>query len=90
MSRADARPKEKTLLGQKRWGWAAAAAGLFIIGLAAFWLLRDYGLNNMRAREETSERFRINYLNVEDKPAQAYLYQPSESNLIIVWVQKST
>ncbi len=40
--------------------------------------------------QDQAERFRINYLRVENKPVQAYLYRPGESDLIIVWVQKPT
>jgi hypothetical protein len=84
------RLKGKPLLGQKRWRWAAQAAALLIIGLASFLLLKDFRPEKMGTGQEASSRFRINYLKVEDKPAQAYLYQPSESNLIIIWVGKSS
>jgi hypothetical protein len=75
--------------GRRRWRWAAVAAGLLIVGLSSFWVLRDYKPDKIMTGRE-AETFRINYLKVENKPAQAYLYQPLESNLIIVWVQKST
>jgi hypothetical protein len=84
------RPKGTALSGQKRWRWVAAAVALLIVGLANFWLLKDFRPEKMGAGEEVSSRFRINYLKVEDKPAQAYLYQPSESDLIIIWVEKSS
>jgi hypothetical protein len=75
--------------GRRRWRWAAVAAGLLIVGLSSFWVLRDYKPDKIVTGRDP-ETFRINYLKVENKPAQAYLYQPLESNLIIVWVQKST
>jgi hypothetical protein len=75
--------------GRRRWRWAAVAAGFLIVGLSSFWVLRDYKPDKIVPDRE-AETFRINYLKVENKPAQAYLYQPLESNLIIVWVQKST
>jgi len=83
------RARETRLSAQKRWRWAAGAAGLLIVGLASFWLLRGYRIQDMANGGKVPDRFRINYINVEDKPAHAYLYQPSESDLIIVWVQKS-
>ncbi len=85
----DERALEKPLSAQKRWRWAAAAAGLFVVGLASFWLLKDFRSEDMVNGGKAAERFKINYINVEDKPARAYLYQPSESDLIIIWVQKS-
>jgi len=83
------RARENRLLSQKRWRWAAAAAGLFIAGLASFWLLKGYRTEDMANGGKSPDRFRINYIKIEDKPAQAYLYQPGESDLIIIWVQKS-
>jgi anti-sigma factor RsiW len=85
----DDRAQAKPLLAQKRWRWAAAAAGLFVAGLASFWLLKGYQTQDTANGGKAPDRFSINYINVEDKPAQAYLYQPSESDLIIIWVQKS-
>jgi hypothetical protein len=89
MTPKEDRLKEKQLRGQKRWRWAAAAAGLLIVGVTSFWLFKDFRPEKMRTGKEAAERFRINYIRVEDQPAQAYLYQPSESDLIIIWIQKS-
>jgi len=85
----DDRAQAVPLLAQKRWRWAAATAGLFIAGLASFWLLKGYRTEDMANGGKSPDRFRINYIKIEDKPAQAYLYQPGESDLIIIWVQKS-
>ena len=89
-TRPKIKEREAQLLGQKRWRWAAVAVGLFIVGLTSFWLFKGYKQEKTMTGEEASERFRINYLKVENKPAQAYLYQPCESNMIIIWVEKST
>lgn len=73
-----------------RWRWAAFAAGFLVVGFMFFWLIRDFRPNTAAPAEDRSERFRINYLKVENEPAQAYLYQPLESNMIIIWVGKSS
>ena len=36
------------------------------------------------------ERFKINYIRIEDKPARAFLFQPKDSNMIFVWAEKNT
>ena len=90
VSLEEERPEGTPLLGQERRLRVAAAVALFIVGLASFWLLKDFRPEKRGTGEEIASRFRINYLKVEDKPAQAYLYQPSESNLIIIWVEKSS
>jgi hypothetical protein len=76
-------------LGRRRRHWAAVAAGFLIVSMSSFWLLKDYKPDKIMT-DRVAETFRINYLKVENKPAQAYLYQPLESNLIIIWVHKST
>lgn len=89
-TRPETKEREARLLGWKRWRWAAVAAGLFIVGLTSFWLFKGYQQEITMSGGEASERFRINYLRVDNKPAQAYLYQPRESNMIIIWVEKSS
>jgi hypothetical protein len=79
---------ERRAQGEMRWRWAAAGAGILIVGLSSFLVLKDYKPGPGAAGNGASETFRINYLKVEDKPAQAYLYRPRGSNLVIIWAEK--
>jgi hypothetical protein len=54
------------------------------------WLLR--GVQTVAVRTDDARpagRFEINYINVDGAPAQAYIYQPQGSDMIIVWAGKN-
>jgi hypothetical protein len=34
------------------------------------------------------DRFEINYINVGGAPAQAFIYRPQGSDMIVVWAEK--
>jgi|GEM_PF-281550 len=88
--RITVKDKAKLGLGTSLWRWVVGAAAFLLVGLASFWLIRGFTPGSGLPVQDQAERFRINYLRVENKPGQAYLYRPGESNLIIVWVQKLT
>jgi hypothetical protein len=72
------------------WEWAAGAAGVFLVAAASFWLLR--GIQNEAIQVDYArppDRFEINYINVGGVPAQAYIYRPKGSDMIIVWAEKN-
>jgi hypothetical protein len=71
----------------RRWVYAMAVLLLFVA--TAIWFVVSPPLRKARIEESLNEHFRINYIRVEDKPAQAYVYQPQDSNMIIVWAQKN-
>jgi hypothetical protein len=80
---------EKTPAGL-RWGWAAGAATLLLAAAASFWLLRGVQTQAVRADyARPADRFEINYVNVGGAPAQAFIYQPQGSDMIIVWAGKN-
>jgi hypothetical protein len=73
-----------------RWEWAAAVAAALFFAAAGFWLLR--GVRSEKVSVELlrpADRFEINYINVGGAPAQAYIYQPQGSDMIIVWAEKT-
>lgn len=82
--------KDELGLGTGLWRWVIGAAAFLLVGLASFWLWRGFTPGSGLPPQDQAKRFRINYLRVENKPGQAYLYQPGESDLIIIWVQKPT
>jgi len=73
-----------------RWEWAAGAATFLVLAAASLWLLRDVQTVAVRADyARPADRFEINYINVGGAPAQAYIYQPAGSDMIIVWAGKN-
>jgi hypothetical protein len=73
-----------------RWEWAAGTAAVLFVAAASFWLLRGIQEKTVRADYvRPADRFEINYINVGGTPAQAYIYQPKGSDMIIVWAEKN-
>jgi hypothetical protein len=74
----------------RRWEWAAGAATLLLAAAASFWLLRGIGPEGRGPGfVEPGDRFEINHISVGGAPAQAYVYRPQNSDMIIVWAEKS-
>ncbi|TET74005.1 MAG: hypothetical protein E3J56_03235 [Candidatus Aminicenantes bacterium] len=72
-----------------RWRWAFRSAGLFAV-IAAGILIYTLSIREMgTSMENMAERFQINYIKVENKPARAFLFQPQGSEMIIVWAEKN-
>lgn len=67
-----------------RWRWAISAAGLTVFILTGFWYLNRTNNIEVTLRQE---QFEINYLKVKEKPAGAYVYEPQDSDMIIVWAE---
>ena len=79
--------RKKPSVSKRRFGWAAA--GFAFLLLAAFLILnRPFGFWKRETKEE-SGRFLLRYVKVGDKPAQAYLYRPQGTDLVIIWVEKN-
>jgi hypothetical protein len=41
-----------------------------------------------RKSPDLAERFQINYIKIDNKPARAFLFQLQESNMIFIWAEK--
>lgn len=78
--------KRAFLAGYARWAFAVAALMAILIVGSLFYtvLVQNGGLTE----QEEGARFQINYLRVEGEPATPYLYQPKDSDMIIVWADK--
>jgi hypothetical protein len=70
-----------------RWGWAVATAflGVLLIGL---FFLRDFQPERVSA-DTVQARFELEYVRVGGQPANAVVYQPQGSDMIIVWAEKN-
>lgn len=69
--------------------WAFAAAGIVALVLAGFLFYSLLFQNGILTDQEGEARFQINSIRVGDKPATPFLYQPKDSNMILVWAEKS-
>ncbi len=66
-----------------KWRWAMSAAGLTIFIFTGFLYLNRP--DSLTASEQ--DQFQINYIKVEEQPAGTYVYEPQDSELIIVWAE---
>ena len=82
--------EKKRRVIKPRWKWAVGTACLVVAIAVAIWLYRPFTLDEVPSDENIVERFQINYIKVGEKPARAFLFQPQDSNMIIVWVEKDT
>lgn len=69
--------------------WAFAAVGLMAILIAGSLFYTVLVQNGELSVQQGDARFQINYLRVGDEPATPYLYQPKDTDMIIVWAEKS-
>ncbi len=78
--------KEK-LFHLPSWGWAVGAAGLIAVVIIGLWLFWSAQLG--KPSEELGRRFQIKYIRVHNKAARTYLFQPQDSNMIIIWAEEN-
>ena len=83
-------PKEKRkerLYRLPRWGWAVGTACLLIAIFFSIWF--DQLVPPGKTPEgDITGPFQIKYIRIYDEPARTYLFQPQDSNMIIVWAEK--
>ncbi len=68
------------------WQWVSVAVGLLIVGLVSIWLHRA-PIEEISA--DASQRLQIDYVRVGDEPARAYVFQPQDADMTLVWVEKN-
>ena len=69
--------------------WAVAAVCIVAICIAGILILNFFPKNGPLLDQEGEARFRINSIRVGDEPATPYVYQPKDSDMILVWAEKS-
>ncbi len=70
-----------------KWRWALSAAGLMIFILTGFLYLNRPDSTELASQQGLDQSFKINYIKVEEKPAETYINEPLDSDLITVWAE---
>ncbi len=70
-----------------KWRWALSAAGLTVFIFTGFLYLNRPDSLAMASQQDQDQSFEINYIKVEEKPAEAYVYEPQDSEMITVWAE---
>jgi hypothetical protein len=81
---------EKPQVFRPRWSWAYGLAVALVSASVALWFVLSPQFRKSQVEESLNGRFRINYIQIENKPARTYVYQPQDSHMILVWAQKNT
>ncbi len=84
----ETQPERKAALSLRR-RWALAAACFVVVCLAGVLIFNSLPRNRALLNQEGRERFRINSIRVGDEPATPFVYQPKDSDIILVWAEKS-
>lgn len=80
------KPSPPKLAPSYRWGWAFAATLTLAAVLAGVW----FSLTpNLQKSTNLIQKFHINYIEIENKPAQAFYFKTQEENMFFVWAEKS-
>jgi hypothetical protein len=74
----------------RRWRWVYAAAVLFVAVAVWLWLFSPFSPGRGPSEEPLAEQFQIDYIEIENEPAQAYIFRPQDSNTYFVWVEKKS
>jgi len=72
------------------WRIALSYAGAVLLAVFVLWFFRSgISVRTGPAAASQDSRIRINYLRVGGEPATAYIYQPSGTDLVVVWAGKN-
>ena len=82
--------RDKKQVLRPRWSWAYGVAIVLVFVSVSVWLVLSPQFKKSQVDEGLGGHFRINYVQIENKPAQTYVYQPQDSHMILVWAQKNT
>ena len=85
-----AKKEKKRIFLRPRYHWIAGVAGLFAVVVIGIWLFFFYSPDKNPQEKNLAERFRINYIRIENKPAKAFLFHPHDSKMIIIWAEKNS
>jgi hypothetical protein len=83
------KPDEEDLRPRLSLGsWVFRAALFLVVVGVGLWLYNSQRAKGPQLEGSSQERFHINYIMIDNEPAQTYLYQPLDSEMIFVWAEK--
>jgi hypothetical protein len=85
----ESREEAKIPLG-RRWKWVYASAFLTVVLAGLIWLYFVFIPGKGPSEEPLAGQFQIDYIEIENEPAQAYVFRPHDSNTFFVWVEKKS
>jgi hypothetical protein len=69
--------------------WAFAAACFVVVCLAGVLIFNSLPKDRTLLEQEGEARFRINAIRVMEETATPFVYQPKDSDMILVWAEKT-
>ena len=85
---AEIEPEEKAEFSYDR-RWAFAAACFVVVCLAAILVFNFLPKDRTHLDQQGEAPFQINSIRVGDEAATPFVYQPKDSDMILVWADKS-
>jgi hypothetical protein len=74
---------------RRAWKWALGLAALLAAVAVNFWVLRGVRSVEISAPAlSPPDRFDLKYVRIEGENANAFVYQPQNSDMILVWAGK--
>ncbi|MQY57367.1 hypothetical protein GH140_04140 [bacterium] len=74
----------------RRWRWVYASAFLAVVLTGLVWLSIIFFSGRGPSEDPLKGQFQINFIEIENEPAQAYVFRPQDSNTYFVWVEKKS
>lgn len=81
---------EATIHLWRRWKWMYASVFLAVMLAGLIWLTFVFIPGKGPSEEPLAGQFQIEYIEIENEPAQAYVFRPHDSNTFFVWVEKKS
>lgn len=75
---------------KRRWRWGYAAAILAVVFVGIVMLSIIFFSGKAPSENPLEGQFQINFIEIENEPAQAYVFRPQDSNTYFVWVEKKS
>jgi hypothetical protein len=75
---------------RRRWKWVYASVFLAVVLAGLIWLYFVFIPGKGPSEEPFAGQFKIEYIEIENEPAQAYVFRPRDSNTFFIWVEKKS
>jgi len=73
-----------------RWKWALGTASLILLLTVGYWSFNRPGGQDTAFRATTGDQIQINHINIEEKPAGAFIvYQPPDLDTIFIYAERT-